>query len=83
MMYRCCACDRRLTTDECRIEVEMCPDCRAEHEAACHANRAALLARLIKLLMLFQARRYVMWGETADWMGPELPRALWLAEDGK
>ena len=50
MMCKCCACDRALTVAECHVDAEMCPGCRAEHDAAYATNLAAERARLMGVL---------------------------------
>lgn len=48
--FRCCACDVPLTAEQLRIEVGICPSCRAEHDAAYVANLAAERLNLLNTL---------------------------------
>lgn len=32
-MFKCCACDRKLTVEDVKTDTGMCPECRKEHEA--------------------------------------------------
>lgn len=71
---KCASCDVRLKA----ADVYMCARCAAEHDAVYEGNKKVLLARLIGLLMMFQVRRRLQWGEVAEWMdAPRLPVAPW------
>lgn len=75
MRGKCCACDVRLTPEQCAIECEMCPTCRAEHDAGYAAFRRFEMARLYVLLARLLVRRF-------EHMRAEMievaPRAPWV-----
>lgn len=48
--YRCESCDIPLTVEQLRIEVGICPPCRAELDRGYAANRQALLLQFLFLL---------------------------------
>lgn len=50
--YRCESCDIPLTSEQLRVEVGVCPTCRADLDAGYAANRQALLLRLLFLLQV-------------------------------
>lgn len=73
--FKCCSCDVPLTVEQLRIEVGICPDCRAEHDEGYAANRRFWMARLLGVPLVLHYRQYrSMVMESLDLA----PRAPWV-----